>query len=115
NYAATSRDVKTAQLWPHAIPKVVRRNPETVKKALSLCRLMTDHIIDMPDEESQALITELCDHIEDPALSYQHKWKVGDIVIWDNRCTSHARTDFSDKERRLMKRVTIGDTVPPMQ
>jgi taurine dioxygenase len=114
-YGATSRDVKTAELGPHAIHPVVRRIPETGKKALYVCRLMTDHIIDMPDDESQALITELCDHIEDPALSYQHKWKVGDIVIWDNRCTSHARTDFSDKERRLMKRVTIGDTVPPMQ
>lgn len=114
-YGATSKDVKQAELGPHAIHPVVRRIPETGKKALYVCRLMTDRIVDMPEAESRALIDELCDHIESPELTYAHKWKVGDILVWDNRCTSHARTDFSDKERRLMKRVTIGDTVPPLQ
>jgi taurine dioxygenase len=56
----------------------------------------------------------LCDRIEDPSNIYSHEWRVGDILIWDNRCTSHARTDFATTERRLMKRVTIGDTQPPM-
>ena len=113
-YGATKRDSKD-ELGPHAIHPVVRRIPETGKKALYVCRLMTDSIVGLPEDESAALITELCDHIENTGLIYQHKWTVGDIVVWDNRCTSHARTDFSDKERRLMKRVTIGDTVPPLQ
>lgn len=114
-YGATKRDGKTDELGPHAIHPIVRRIPETGKKALYVCRLMTDSIVGMPEDESRALLKELCDHIEHTGLIYQHKWKVGDIVVWDNRCTSHARTDFSDKERRLMKRVTIGDTVPPLQ
>jgi taurine dioxygenase len=114
-YGATKRDSKTDELGPHAIHPIVRRIPETGKKALYVCRLMTDSIVGMGEQESQELLTELCDHIENTGLIYQHKWKVGDIVVWDNRCTSHARTDFSDKERRLMKRVTIGDTIPPLQ
>ena len=59
------------------------------------------------------VLTELCDHIENTGLIYQHKWKVGDIIVWDNRCTSHARTDFPTTQRRLMKRVTIVDGVAP--
>jgi len=113
-YGATKPDGKN-ELGPHAIHPIVRRIPETGKKSLYVCRLMTDHIVDMPADESRALINELCDHIENTGLIYAHQWKVGDIIVWDNRCTSHARTDFSDKERRLMKRVTIGDTVPPLQ
>jgi taurine dioxygenase len=113
-YGATKPGGKD-ELGPHAIHPIVRRIPETGKKSLYVCRLMTDHIVDMPADESRALINELCDHIENTGLIYAHQWKVGDIIVWDNRCTSHARTDFSDKERRLMKRVTIGDTVPPLQ
>ena len=113
SYTATSRDQKDTD-GPRATHPIVRRIPETGKKALYLCRLMTDRIEGMPDDESNALIDELCDHIESPRFIYQHKWRVGDILIWDNRCTCHARTDFSENERRLMKRVTIGDNAVPM-
>lgn len=98
---------------PRAVHPVVRTIPETGRKALYVCRLMTDRINELPPEESRALIDELCDHIEGSRLVYEHKWRVGDILIWDNRCTSHARTDFSAAERRLLKRVTVSDTVPP--
>jgi taurine dioxygenase len=48
----------------------------------------------------------LFDHQERRDFIYEHVWRVGDLVIWDNRCTLHARTDSPD-ERRLMRRVTI--------
>lgn len=99
---------------PHYTHPLVRRIPENDKRALAVCRLMTDRIEGVPDDESRALIEELCDRIEDPSNVYSHEWRVGDILIWDNRCTSHARTDFPTTERRLMKRVTIGDTQPPL-
>ena len=99
---------------PRAIHPVVRTIPETGRKALYVCRLMTDRINELDPQESRALIDELCDHIEDQKFVYQHKWRIGDIVIWDNRCTSHARTDFGASERRLLKRVTVSDNVPPM-
>jgi taurine dioxygenase len=114
-YGATDRGQKTdAELGPHCIHPLVRRIPETGKKSLFLCRLMTDRINDLSPGESRALIDELCDQIEQPQFIYTHKWRVGDILVWDNRCTCHARTDFSESERRLMKRVTIGDDVAPL-
>lgn len=99
---------------PHYTHPLVRRIPENDKRALALCRLMTDRIEGLPEAESRALIEELCDRVEDASNVYSHEWRVGDILIWDNRCTSHARTDFPTTERRLMKRVTIGDTQSPM-
>ncbi|MFN3892259.1 MAG: TauD/TfdA dioxygenase family protein [Beijerinckiaceae bacterium] len=99
---------------PQYTHPLVRRIPENDKRALAVCRLMTDRIEGIPEEESRALIEELCDRLEDRGNVYSHEWRVGDILIWDNRCTSHARTDFPTTERRLMKRVTIGDTQPPL-
>jgi taurine dioxygenase len=93
---------------------VARTIPQTGEKSLYVCRLMTDHIEGMDPAESRKLIDELCDHAENPRFVYAHQWKVGDIVVWDNRATMHARTDFSETERRLMKRVTIGDDQPPI-
>jgi taurine dioxygenase len=68
---------------------------------------MTVRIEDMPEAESEELLNFLFDHQEQRKFVYEHVWRVGDIVMWDNRCTLHARTDFSAAERRLMRRVTI--------
>jgi taurine dioxygenase len=97
-----------------AVHPVVRTIPETGRKALYICRLMTDRIIGMPEDESRALLDELCDHVEKPEFTYSHRWTPGDILIWDNRCTIHARSDFDAGQRRLLKRVTVGDTTPPI-
>jgi taurine dioxygenase len=96
---------------PSAVHPVVRRIPETGRHALYVCRLMTDRINALDEDESRELLAALCDHVENPAFTYAHRWRAGDIVIWDNRCTVHARTDFDASERRLLKRVTVGDTV----
>jgi taurine dioxygenase len=105
---------KLAQDAPTAVHPLVRTVPESGKKALYACRLMTDRINELPASESRALLDELCDHAENPRFRYEHSWRTGDILIWDNRCTSHARKDFDGSQRRLMKRVTVGDTVPPV-
>jgi taurine dioxygenase len=47
------------------------------------------------------------DHSESPEFVYEHEWEVGDLVLWDNRCSMHARTDFPETERRLLLRTTI--------
>ena len=112
-YGATAPD-KREGAGPQCEHPVVRTIPQTGEKSLYVCRLMTDQIYGMDPEESRRVIDALCDHAEDPRFVYTHKWKVGDIIVWDNRATMHARTDFSENERRLMKRVTIGDDQPPM-
>ena len=86
---------------------VVRTHPATGRKALYVNRLMTREIEGLPREESDALLQKLFDHQEQPRFVYEHVWRVGDIVMWDNRCTLHARSDFSAGERRLLRRVTI--------
>ena len=114
-YGSTQPDMKgDPAKGPHAHHPVARTIPQTGRKALCVSRLMTERINELPEEESRALLDELCDHVERPENIYQHKWRVGDIVVWDNRATSHARTDFSDRERRLMKRVTIADDAAPV-
>jgi taurine dioxygenase len=114
-YGQTHSENKTlTQAAPSAIHPVVRTIPETGRKALFVCRLMTDRIMDMSETESRALLDELCDHAENQRFVYAHRWQPGDILIWDNRCTIHARTDFDGSQRRLLKRVTVGDTRPPV-
>jgi taurine dioxygenase len=105
---------KLTEEAPTAVHPLVRTVPESGKKALYVCRLMTDRINELPAEQGRALLDELCDHAENPRFRYEHSWSTGDILIWDNRCTSHARKDFDGSQRRLMKRVTVGDTVPPV-
>lgn len=114
-YGQTHSENKTlTEAAPTAIHPVVRTIPETGRKALFVCRLMTDRILQLPDTESRALLDELCDHAENQRFVYAHRWQPGDILIWDNRCTIHARTDFDGSHRRLLKRVTVGDNTPPL-
>jgi taurine dioxygenase len=61
----------------------------------------------MPREESDEILEQLFTHQERPEYVYAHKWASGDVVIWDNRCLLHARTDFDASERRMLRRVTI--------
>ena len=97
---------------PHFVQPIVRTHPDTKRKALYVNRLMTFTVDGMDDEEGGTLLSKLFDHIEQEQFIYAHRWRVGDLVLWDNRCTLHARTDFSDRERRLLRRYTVlGDRV----
>ena len=92
---------------PHYAHPIVRTHPETRRKALFVNRLMTDHILDMPRDESDQLLGLLFDHQEQRRFVYEHVWSPGDLLLWDNRCSLHARTDFDPGERRLLRRVAI--------
>jgi taurine dioxygenase len=105
--AATKRGTRLKEGVPHYAHPVVRTHPATGRKALYVNRLMTVSIEGLPDEESDELLDFLFDHQEQRRFVYEHVWRVGDLLMWDNRCTLHARTDFSAQERRLMRRVTI--------
>jgi taurine dioxygenase len=100
--SAAYDDAKSSYWHP-----VVRTHPATGRKALYVNRLMTREIEGLPREESESILQTLFDHQEQPEFVYEHVWRPGDILMWDNRCTLHARTDFSAAERRLLRRVTI--------
>jgi taurine dioxygenase len=114
HYESPTRDVNAAQLDysknPHFAQPIVRTHPATKRKALYVNRLMTWSVEGMDEAAGSALLDQLFAHIEQDQFIYAHKWRVGDLILWDNRCTLHARTDFSDKERRLLRRhVVQGD------
>ena len=113
-YGATSAGVKKIDAdAPTAIHPVVRTIPETGRKSLFVSRLMTDKIIGLPEEESRELLNLISDHCEQSQFIYEHRWQVGDILMWDNRCSTHARRDFDSSQRRLMKRIALADAVVP--
>ncbi len=105
--ASVKRGTRLREGVPHYSHPVVRTHPATGRKALYVNRLMTLQIEGMAKAESDALLNFLFDHQEQRRFVYEHVWRVGDLLMWDNRCTLHARTDFSSAERRLMRRVTI--------
>ena len=100
---SASYDNARASAWHPA----VRTHPATGRKALYVNRLMTREIEGLPGAESDTILQTLFNHQEQPRFVYEHVWRPGDILMWDNRCTLHARTDFSAGERRLLRRVTI--------
>jgi taurine dioxygenase len=115
-YDSTTRAVNGSKVdftaHPHFVQPIVRTHPNTKRKALYVNRLMTFMVEGMDEEEGSALLDQLFDHVEQDQFIYAHHWRVGDLVLWDNRCTLHARTDFSDKERRLLRRYVVqGDRV----
>jgi taurine dioxygenase len=92
---------------------LVRTHPETRRKALYIARNRMDHIVGMDREEGHRLIDELQAHSTQPQFVYRHKWRRGDIVIWDNRCLMHkANGDYPEGARRFMNRVIVAGSVP---
>jgi taurine dioxygenase len=92
-----------------AVHPLVRVHPESGRRGLYLSRLMTRNVVGMDKAESDALLDELFNHAERPEFVYAHRWTIGDLVIWDNRCLNHARTDFPADEARLLRRYTISE------
>jgi hypothetical protein len=102
NFGSTIRgDGKGVEAFAESMHPVFRTHEETGRKAVYVNRLMTMKVEGLPDDESDRLLNALWDHSERPEFVYEHVWRVGDLVLWDNRCSTHARTDFPATERRL--------------
>lgn len=110
HYGTTHReDNEPLQTYVHPLVQVI---PETGRKAIFASRLMTMSVEGMDREASDALLERLFDHIEQPQFIYAHKWRPGDLLVWDNRTTVHGRTDFNPKERRLLRRLATKGAPP---
>ena len=96
----------------HCAHPVVCNHPVTGRKSLFVSRLMTGYIEGLEAQESEDILNVMFDHIERPEFVYYHKWRVGDLLLWDNRCTAHARTDFDPAQRRHLRRFTIQGDEP---
>jgi alpha-ketoglutarate-dependent 2,4-dichlorophenoxyacetate dioxygenase len=92
-----------------AVHPLVRTIPRSKRRALYLAS-HASRIIDWPVPEARLLLRELIEHATQPPFVYRHPWTVGDLVIWDNRCTMHRATPFEDtRYRRELRRVTTLD------
>ena len=95
---------------------MVRVNPVTGRKSI-YAGAHASHVIGWPIAEGRAFIKELMDFATQPRFCHSHKWRVGDIVVWDNRCLVHRATAYDTvRYQRLMQRTTVrgeeGQTAP---
>jgi taurine dioxygenase len=98
---------------PGTYHPLVCTHPETRRRALYLGRRRNAYISGLLLAESEALLDELWSYATRPELAWGHKWRVGDLVLWDNRCTMHRRDGFDAASRRVMHRTQIRDEVAP--
>lgn len=114
NYGSVKKgDPNATAARSSAIHPAVRICPDNGRKAIYIDRLMSQNIVDMPEAESEAILNRIYDFIEQDEFCYDHVWKKGDVLMWDNRTSVHARRDFPAHETRLMWRTTLADTVAP--
>ena len=92
---------------------IVRTHPVTGRKGLFINEAHTSRVLGLPEEESSALLAQLCAHIVKPEFRYEHSWRAGDLLMWDNASVQHkANFDYDLPLRRLMHRTTVRGSVP---
>ncbi len=91
----------------HFEQPIIITHPKTGRKALYISRLMSARIEGFSKAESEDALEQLFEIAENPAIVFEHEWSLGDMVIWDNWCSIHARKDFPRDQERLMRRLTI--------
>jgi taurine dioxygenase len=103
-------DPRASPGTPHP---VICTHPETGRRMLYLGRRRNAYLMGLDLDESERLLDALWQHAERPEFTWTHRWRVGDLVIWDNRCTMHRRDPFDAGNRRVMHRTQIkGETRP---
>jgi taurine dioxygenase len=102
---------------PHKAPgawhPAVISHPATGAPSLYLGRRRNSYVEGLSPAESDALLDALWSHIERDDLRYQHRWRVGDLLLWDNRSTMHRRDPFDNATRRVMHRTQIKGKAAP--
>jgi taurine dioxygenase len=92
---------------PGADHPIVRTHPVTGRKALFLGRRRNAYVQGLDLADSEALLDALWAHATQPQFTWYQQWRVGDLLLWDNRCTLHRRDEFDPATRRLMHRTQI--------
>jgi taurine dioxygenase len=99
---------------PGAVHPLVCVHPDTGRRMLYLGRRRNAYLTVLELAESEALLDELWTYVERPEFSWEHVWRVGDLVLWDNRCTMHRRDPFDASARRIMHRTQIRGSAAPV-
>jgi len=105
---------KQREAFPAVTHPIVRTHPFTGRKCLYVMRDDCTGIVGMDRNEALSLIAELADHIVRPEHVYRHRWRAGDVLLWDNCTVQHkAIQDYALPQRRLMHRTTFAAATPP--
>jgi len=91
---------------------IVRRHPESGRKSLFVNPTYTVGIDGLPEDESAEVLAALFKHALRPDFTFRHRWRPGDLCIWDNRMTMHYAINDYDGHRRLMYRTTFEGDIP---
>ncbi len=92
---------------PGAVHPLVCAHPATGRRMLYLGRRRNAYLIGLELKESEALLDDLWSFVDRPEFAWEHVWRVGDLVLWDNRCTMHRRDAFDPGSRRIMHRTQV--------
>ncbi len=112
-YSGQSADAQAEKKPEPVLQPLVRTNPENGMKALYFHPVKTENIVGMTPEATQALLNELLEHSVRDEFTYRHKWRKGDMLIWDNRAALHrAHFDYDPNEYRLLYRVLVRGELP---
>ncbi len=106
------KPVEDVRVSPGPWHPAIRTHPETGYNALYLGRRAFAYVEGLSIAESESVLEDLWAHATRPEFSWHHEWRVGDILIWDNRCTMHHRDAFDPATRRIMHRVQTRDVRP---
>src|ERR1700752_2924767 len=98
---------------PGAWHPAILRHPANGRATLYLGRRRNSYVEGLSREESDALLEEVWAHVTQPQFLYEHKWRLGDLVMWDNRSTMHRRDPFDQSARRVMHRTQIKGKIAP--
>jgi alpha-ketoglutarate-dependent 2,4-dichlorophenoxyacetate dioxygenase len=100
--------------YPPSRQRLVRRLPATGRQSLYLSA-HASHVVGWPVADGRLLLADLNAHATEQRFVYSHTWRLGDLVIWDNRCTMHRGRPYEDKiYPRDMRRVTLADVAPTL-
>jgi taurine dioxygenase len=99
---------------PGAVHPLVCTHPDTGRRMLYLGRRRNAYLVGLELAESEALLDQLWQFVARPEFAWEHVWRVGDLVLWDNRCTMHRRDPFDDSTRRIMHRTQIKGNASPV-
>lgn len=105
--AIGDRYTNADQAGQTAVHPVVLAHPETGEKGLYVNPGFTLEIVDMEPAEGQALLQKLYAHIMQDRFHYRHRWREGDLAMWDNRSTWHYAMNDYQGHRRYLNRITI--------
>ena len=92
---------------PGARHPIVRSHPETGRQCLFLGRRTNGYVVGLDVDQSENLLDKLWAHSVRPEFVWRHRWRVGDVLMWDNRYVMHRREAFPPESRRIMHRTQI--------